>query len=293
METIKGFGHVLAFVKVAQNQSFSKAAKELATSKANLSKSIQQLESDLGQKLLNRSTRLVKLTAQGEKFFEICLDAVSSVESAKSSLKESTNQPRGLLRITAAGAFAEEYISPIAAELIQKFPQLKIEIAFSEKIINLVEENFDLGIRVGHLVDSTMIAKRIATRKEYICATPSYLKKSGIPKTPKDLKNHNCLVGNNDQWIFKEKSKQYSVKVKGNFISNNARALLKTSLCNLGLTRLPEVYVRPFLENKKLTQVLSNYMPEEVPIWAIYPSTKKKSINVSVFLQELERQIIH
>ncbi|EQC50192.1 LysR substrate-binding domain protein [Bacteriovorax sp. BSW11_IV] len=291
METIKGFGHTYVFVKVAQYLSYSKAAKELGVSKAHLSKSIQQLENEIGQKLLNRSTRLVKLTLEGEKFFETCLEAVSAIENAKNNIKESINYPQGLLRITAAGAFAEEYLTPVASSLLAKYPKLKIELSFSEKIVNLVEENFDMAIRVGHLVDSSMIAKRISTRKEYICATKKYLSKNGTPKTPNELKDHNCLAGNNGQWVFKEKTKQYSIKINGNFTSNNARALLNAALQNTGIVRLPEVYVRSYIDSKKLVPILTNYMTTEVPIWAIYPSTKKKSTNVAFFLEELEQSL--
>ncbi|MAF78317.1 MAG: LysR family transcriptional regulator [Halobacteriovoraceae bacterium] len=292
METMRSLGNTLAFVKVAQYLSYSKAANDLGVSKAYISKSIQQLESEVGQKLLNRTTRLVKLTREGEKFYETCLESINSIQNAKDNIKESIQFPQGLLRVTAAGAFAEEYITPVATRLLAKYPKLRVEVSLNERIVNLVEENFDLGIRVGHLYDSSMIAKRMATRREFVCATRKYLLDHGIPKSPKELKEHNCLTGNNNQWHFKERQKEYTIKVGGNFMSNNARVLLKASLSHIGIVKLPEAYVGPYLESGELVEVLGTYLSQEIPIWAIYPATKRKSTNVSFFLDELEKEVM-
>ncbi len=291
METIKSFGNTLAFVKVAQNLSYSKAAKELGVSKAYISKSIQQLEDEIGQKLLNRTTRLVKLTREGEKFFETCSESIRSIQNAKDGIKESVQIPQGLLRVTAAGAFAQEYITPAATRLLAKYPNLEIEVSLNERIVNLVEENFDLGIRVGHLYDSSMIAKRVATRREFVCATKKYLASHGTPKGPKELKEHNCLTGNNNQWHFRERQKEYTVKVAGNFKSNDARVLLKACLAHAGIVKLPEAYVGGLIESGELVEVLGSSLSQEIPIWAIYPPSKKKSSNVSFFLEELEKEL--
>ncbi len=287
METMRSIANTLAFVKVAEKLSYSKAANELGVSKAYISKSIQQLEDEVGQKLLNRSTRLVKLTREGEKFYEVCSDSINHILGAKDNLKKTVQTPRGLMRITAAGAFAEEYLTPVATRLMKKFPELSIEISLSEKIVHLVEENFDLGIRVGHLYDSSMIAKRIATRREFVCATRKYFSKNGVPKSPKELKEHNCLTGNNEQWHFKERQGEYTVKVSGRFKSNNARVLLRACLSHAGIVKLPEAYVGPLLERGELVSVLDSYMNQEIPIWAIYPPSKNKSVNVSYFIEEL------
>lgn len=288
METMRSLGNTLAFVKVAQKLSYSQAAKELGVSKSYLSKSIQQLEDEIGQKLLNRTTRLVKLTRDGENFYEVCAQSIHSIENAKDGIREAVQTPRGLLRITAAGAFAEEYITPTAISLLEKYPDLNIEVDLNERVVHLVEENFDLGIRVGHLYDSSMIAKRIATRREFVCATKRYLTEKGTPKTPKELREHNCLTGNNNRWPFKERQKEYTVKVEGSFKSNNARVLLKACMSHLGIVKLPAAYVGSLLESGELVEVLGAYLSQEIPIWAIYPPSKKRSLNVSFFLEELK-----
>lgn len=288
METIKGLGHSFIFIKVAQLSSYSKAARELNVSKAYISKSIQQLEEEVGQKLLNRTTRIVKLTHEGQKFYEVCSKSINAIEQAKDSLRASTLMPQGMLRITAAGAFAEEYITPVAARMLELYPNLKVEISLSEKVVNLVEENFDLGIRVGQLYDSSLIAKRIATRREYICATKKYFAEHGTPKSASELLDHNCLCGNNANWVFKDGPGQMSVRVKGNFKSNNARVLLKCALNGNGIVRLPETYVKKYIDQGELISVLESELNLEVPIWAIYPASKNRSINISFFLMQLK-----
>jgi DNA-binding transcriptional LysR family regulator len=285
MKTIKELSAILAFTKVANAQSYSKAAKELKVSKSHLSKLIQSLEDQLGQKLLNRSTRLVKLTLLGEEFYNTAKEAITSLEIAKTQLQDSSLSPHGLLRVSVAGAFGEEYIAPIAADLLKKHPHLSIELNFDEKVVSLVKENYDIAIRVGNLNDSTLIAKKIAQRKEYICATPEYLKIHGHPKHPEELKTHTCLITNNDTWQFKDKID--SVKVSGTFKSNNARATLNAGLCSLGKFKLPEIYIKKHLDSNKLESLLESFMTQEIPIWAIYPTRKNQSTNLRVFLEAI------
>lgn len=285
METIKELSSILAFTKVAAARSYSKAAKDLGVSKSHLSKLIQSLEDDIGQKLLNRSTRIVKLTIVGEEFYNISKNAIADLEIAKIKLQETSLSPHGILRISVAGAFGEEYITPISALLLKQYPHLNIELNFNEKFVNLVEENFDIAIRVGNLNDSTLIAKKISTRKEYICASPEYFKLKGRPETPEELKNYECLVGSNSYWEFKNNFG--SIKINGRFKSNNGRAILNATLEGLGISRLPEIYVKKYLDLKQLESVLDQYTSEEVPIWAIYPSKKNQSINVRVFLDAI------
>ncbi len=291
METIKNISNIVAFTNVARFESFSLAAKEMGVSKSHLSKSVASLENELGQKLFQRSTRIVKLTIEGEKFYDTCHEALKSVAIAKENILSASDKPQGLLRVTMAGVFAEEYIAPVAARLAKLYPNLTIELSFNEKLINLVKDNFDLGIRFGKLEDSTLIARKLATRKEYICGSKDYFQENAIPKHPKELKLHQCIIGNNDTWMFREKNEQFSVKVKGNYKSNNGRALLKGALHGAGLTRLPSVYVLDHLKSGELISVLDNFMLEEVPIWAIYPSKKNQSINVRIFIDEVIKNL--
>lgn len=289
METIKNIQAIMAFERVATHQSFSKAAKELAVSKAYLSKLVQALENELGQRLLNRSTRVVKLTHLGQVFYQTCHKSLHTIQSAKEEVLQSATRPKGKLRISLAGAFGEDYIAPFVAQFIKKYPEVNVELSFEEKIVDLVKEGFDLAIRVGHLQDSSLIAKKIATRKEYICATPTFLEENFKPESPQDLKRLNCITAL-DYWSFNIKGKLHSIQIKSNFKSNNGRALLKGTLSDLGITKLPGVYVKPYLKSGELVSLLEEYMDNEIPIWAITPSKKNMPVSAQVFLQEITHQ---
>lgn len=289
METINNLNSLNAFVLVAKHSSFSKAAQELNVSKAYLSKTVQSLEYELAHKLFHRTTRQVKLTREGEKFFEQCDEAIQKIKQAKSDLMQTQQSPKGMLRVTMAGAFGEKYITPLALELMNRYPDLQIELSFSERIVDLNKEDFDLAIRVGTLNDSKVKATKIAVRKEYICATREYLEKNGVPKKPEDLRSHQCLIASNEQWIFQDAKKQKSLKVSGKLKSNNGRVILMATLQGQGISKLPGVYVKEWIENGKLIPLLQEYLPHEVPIWAITPLSKKETLSTKYFLKELEK----
>lgn len=289
METINNLNSLSAFVEVAKHSSFSKAAQALLVSKAYLSKTVQSLENELGQKLFHRTTRQVKLTREGEKFFEHCDEALKKIKQAKEDLMQTQQSPRGTLRVTMAGAFGEKFITPLALELMKKYPELHVELSFSERIVDLEQEDFDLAIRVGALHDSKVRAIKIAVRKEYICATKEYLDKFGVPKKPEDLRFHQCLLASSEQWIFQDAKKQKPFKVSGRFKSNNGRALLMATLQGHGISKLPGVYVKEWIEKGVLIPLMQEYLPHEIPIWAILPLHKKEALSTKYFLKELEQ----
>lgn len=289
METVKNLQTILAFVQVAGLKSFSAAAKELGVSKAFVSKQVQKLEDELGQRLLNRSTRMVELTHAGGKFYEACSASLYNISKAQEEILQNADSPHGKLKISLAGAFGEDYIAPFLASFIKKYPRIQVELHFEEKLVDLVKESYDIAIRVGTLKDSSLIARKIAIRKEYICATPSYLNLHGIPKTPEDLKAHNCITPK-DNWNLFLNEKLVPFRVNSNFKSNNGRSMMKATLADLGICMLPGVYVRPYIESGQLTSLLESFTPKEVPIWALTPSRKNMPLSVKAFLEEVASQ---
>lgn len=289
METIKNLQAIVAFENVAKLQSFSLAAKELGVSKAHVSKLVQQLEDQLGQRLLNRSTRMVKLTHIGEKFYEACAASLTNISKAQEEIIQSADAPHGKLRISLAGAFGEDYVAPFIAQFVKRYPRVQVELSFEEKLVDLVKESYDIAIRVGYLKDSSLIAKRIATRKEYICATPAFLKTHGSPKHPDELKKFNCITPK-EQWNLFSEGRIQSFPVNSNFKSNNGRSILKATLADLGICLLPGVYVKPYLDNGQLVSLLENYTTSEIPIWALTPSRKNMPLSVKTFLEEIMHQ---
>lgn len=288
METIKNFQSLVAFEKVAKHQSYSQAAKELGVSKAHVSKLVQKLEDQLGQRLLNRSTRVVTLTDIGEKFYKTCSTSFYHILKSQSEIQQNAGSPQGKLKISVAGVFGEEYIAPFVFSFIKKYPQVRIELVFEERMVDLLRDSYDFAVRVGRLSDSSLISKKVASRKEYICATPHYLKLNGTPKSPEDLAHHNCLSPKGS-WSLKIKDKAQQFPVEGNYNSNNGRSLLRATLDGLGICCLPGEYVKPHLEDGSLVSVMESFLPEEIPIWLLTPSKKNISPAVKAFLKDIDQ----
>jgi DNA-binding transcriptional LysR family regulator len=291
METIKTLSALSVFQKVAHHQSFSKAADELSVSKAHVSKLIQSLERDYGEALFYRSTRKVSLTVAGDSLLRQCLGPLTELAGISENIKRTRQTPKGSLRVTVAGAFGEEIIAPLIFELIALYPELKIELAFSTRNVDLIDDSFDIAIRVGELSNSKLIGRKISTRKEYLCASKAYLNKFGVPASPQELSDHQCLIGATDTWSILEKNQIKRVKLSGRFKSDNARVLVKAAMAGLGIVKLPDVYVDKYLSSGKLVSVLEKFMPSEIPIWALSHSKKIDSINVKVFLEMLEKKL--
>lgn len=291
METIKWIQGVLVFVKISELGSFSLAAKKLGVSKSHVSKTIQQLEKDLGISLFSRSTKTIQLTSIGELFLENCKVSLENLEEAKKDIIGQSETPRGKLRISLAGIFGENFVAPVAINLAKKYPELDIELSFDNRIVDLIKEKFDIAIRYGHLPSSSLMAQKIASRREYICASPTYLKKHDTIKRPEDLKLHNCL-SESGSWSFRRKGTKFSIDIKGNFFSNNPRVLLKSAMDGLGIVRLPGSYVHPEFKSGLLVPILETYSDMQTDIWAVTPTKKKMNVNVDLFLKELKISLL-
>lgn len=288
METIKWVQGIVAFVKVAETSSFSRAADTLGVSKSHISKAISQLEEDLKTSLFSRSTRKIQLTSRGEQFLKECRQSLEALEAAKKDVISNAETPRGLLRVTLAGIFGENYIAPVVMELVKKYPELKIELDFNSRIVDIIDEKFDVAIRFGHLQDSSLIAQKIASRREFVCASRSYLSTHPI-HVPKDLTKANCLGGR--VWSFKKNGKSILVSVNGNLKTNNPRVLLKAALSGLGVIRLPGSYVFADINKGKLIPILEDYNLGSMDIWAVTPSRNEQNINVKTFIGAIQKAL--
>lgn len=271
METING---LIEFIYVAENNGFSAAAKALKVSKSHVSKQVTKLERDLQVRLLNRTTRKMTLTDAGKILYEKSRPIFSELDQVFAEITQTQIEPAGIIRVSVAGAFAEEYLSKIFSSFLKKYKKIQLEISFSERSVDLIEEGIDLAIRYGNLKDSSLISKKIAKRREFICASPEYISEFGKPKTPRDLIKHNCLIGFSDQWNFKINNKRQSIKVKGPWKSNNGRALTTAVKDGLGIAKLPGEYVFDAIKKGELVNLLEKYTENEQDIWVIYPNKK-------------------
>lgn len=277
----------LEFLAVAQYGSFSKAADHLGLSKSHISKQVRELEEAFAIRLLNRTTRKVTLTEAGRLLFDRTRTIFDGAETARREILNMQAEPSGEIRISAAGVIGEEYISPFVAEFVKRYPRLKAHLNFSDRYVDLIGENYDLAIRVGNLQDSSLVAKRLVDRKEFVCASPSYLEKHGRPQRPKDLLKHNCLTFSQDPWVLEGRGGVHKLKVQGNFRSNNGRSLLNAALKGLGIIRLPGVYVNKLIAKGDLVPLLNEYNTKGTTIWIVYPEKRHLSTKVRVFVDAL------
>ena len=276
-----------AFVRVVQHGSFSRAAEEMGVSRSHISRQITRLEDRLDAQLLLRTTRTVSPTEVGNAFYLRCREIVGSLEDAEQAVVDLQERPRGILRITVAGAFGEDFVAPAAVSFMQQHPDLAVEIDLSNRLIDLISEGYDLAIRAGTLQDSSLIARRIGNRRLLTCASPEYLARSGTPPSIHALANHNCLVGTLHTWRFRENQRNFDLPVTGNWRSNSGRALSHAATAGLGLVQLPSFYLEEHIRSGALLTVLEDYNPTDTGVWAVYPHNRHLSAKVRLFVNHL------
>lgn len=274
------------FAKIVETGSFSAAARQLRLSQAAASKHVQVLEEWLGARLLNRTTRRLSLTDFGFGFHQRCLRILEDVDEARQAGGEWRSVPKGALRVTAPAAFSR-HLEPMLADFFRRYPEVTLELELADRRVDLVEEGYDVAIRVGYLPDSTLIARLLATSPYFVCAAPAYLSRHGVPRHPLDLLHHNCLQfahHTHGQWKFADREGEINVPVKGTLIANNADLLLDAMLDGQGIMLAPGFHVGRDLSAGRLMPLLQTYMRAESVIHAVYPRTRHLSAKVRCFI---------
>ena len=279
------------FARVVEMKSFSQAARRLGLSKSVISKQMTQLEKSVGARLLNRTTRAMSLTEAGAVFYEHCVRIVEELEAAKAAVGHLHTEPRGLLRLSASVAFGTMHIAPALADFLALHPQVRIDMEIKDRFVDLADEGFDLAIRITQEPAPNLVARRLATVRRRICATPAYFKRHGIPRTPADLERHNCLTYTHfnpqDPWRLRGPKGDVSVAASGNLRLNDDEALSEAVLRGLGIALLPTFIVGKDLQAGRLRAVLSDYVPLERHIYAVYLPTRHVSPKVRAFIDFL------
>jgi len=278
---------VEAFIAVVRFGSFAAAARELQVSNSHVSRLVSQLEQQLGTQLLYRTTRQIRLTDAGQLYYDSCRHLFDGLREAESLLQHHQGQPTGLLKITAATTFGDRYIAPLVNDFQLLYPQLKVQMYFSNRQVELIEEGFDLAIRMGVMRESTLIAKRLCDRREYIVGSPTYLARVSAPQTLTDLERHNCLVGTRGYWLLSDGGQRKDLQVRGNWQANSGPALLDAALKGLGLAQLPDYYVDEFLAEGRLVKVLDDYRFNDAGVWVVYPQQRHLAPKVRLFIDFL------
>ncbi len=280
------------FVRVVETGNFSAMARALKLTPSAVSKLIGRLEDRLGARLLNRTTRRVSLTEEGRTFYQHCTPILTAIEEAEQAVTEFHGEPRGLLKVNASTAFAQYHIEPLIPDFLARYPELRVQMTLSESIVNMIEDEVDVAVRIGQLPDSSLIARKLGSARRMVVGAPSYLEKYGVPLTPDDLKDHNCLTLSTattfNQWEFKGLDRPRRIEVGGNFETNNAVALLHAAIAGIGLIRVGNFTVSESLRDGQLVPVLGDFeTTTETNIYAVYPHHRHVSAKVRAFVDLL------
>lgn len=276
------------FVNVVDAGSFTGAAEALGVSKSHVSRQISALEDRLGARLLNRTTRKVILTDIGRVFHERCTRILEELEDAEAAVTSLQTSPRGRLRMSVPMSFGVRYIAPYLADFMAQYPELEVEVDFSDRRVDLVDDGYDLAIRIGRLADSSLIARKLAPTLQVVCASPGYLEEHGEPHTPEDLKQHQCLLytydtGGLQTWRLEGPGGEVVVHVKGRVVANNGDALVAAAEAGLGVLQIPDFLAASALRQGSLRQILPQWA-SSAAVWAVYPHSRHLSAKVRVFV---------
>lgn len=267
MESFEG---IIEFVAVAESHGFSSAARQLGCSTSHISRQVARLEERLGCALLARSTRQVNLTENGTAYYHQCKELVIGLQQANEQVNQQQLQLSGTLRVSAAGGFAEHFVAPALMTFAQQHPLLTVEIDFNSRMVNFVEDEIDFAVRYGELADSSLIARKLISRPMMAVASPEYLIRYGKPTHPNQLKNHCCIISNNDHWLFSIDGNQKSIRVRGRWRSNNANVVAKACEQGLGIAYMPKSTFNDGIKCNQLVPILEPFWGKGASSWIVY-----------------------
>ncbi len=285
------------FVHVVEKGSFSEAARFLGVTPSSISRQISQLEAELGVRLFHRTTRKQSLTEAGETYLTHARRIVGDLDDAKRAVNRLAERPTGRLHVSAEADFALAFIEPVLPEFLDRYPDIQLRLSMSAAMVDLVESGIDVAIRMGHLDDSDYVARKIATSRSVICASPDYLKRYGAPANPGELATHNCLsfrtAPGRNIWRFQSTDGPKEVAIAGRLNVNSLVFLRNAALADLGVIMAPSWIVGEEIERDRLVRLLSDFPldPPSTPIHAVFSSNRRLAPKVRVFVDYLAERI--
>jgi DNA-binding transcriptional LysR family regulator len=286
-----------AFVRALEGGSFSAAAKELGIGQPAVSKRIALLESEFGTQLFLRTTRKLRPTPEALRIYELARQILDNFDMARASVEEVSPRPTGTLRVSVPSSFGRRYMMPVIAEYIRNYPEVRLDIRFSERFVNLVEEGIELALRIGKLEASTLVARRLGTIRRFLVATPTYLHGRPLPRTPEDLAAHHCIVYSrlpvSSEWTFESEHGRHVASIKGPLLIDDADAMEEAVLNHLGIAILPEWNAAAGIQSGQLENILSEYSIAALPLHAVYPEMQWMSLRARSFLDLLVKRADH
>ncbi|MCH7293280.1 LysR family transcriptional regulator [Acinetobacter sp. ANC 3926] len=294
-------GTISIFVTVVEAGSFSNAAEQLHLTRSAISKSIARLEERLKVTLFKRTTRTLSLTAEGALFYEHSQRALTEINTAETLLDQGRINATGLLRISAPVLFGQLYVTPLMMEFAQQHPDLQIELSFNDRTVDLIEDGFDLAIRIGTLPDSNhLVARKLGDHRMLLCATPAYIQRSGAVNSLDDLQQHTTIAypysGHLQKWHLQDEKKQvYSINPKAKLLLNDMQAIKNMVLLHHGIAWLPDWLIHKELHEGSLLQVLANFSSVDFPIHVVWPALPymplKTRLAIDQFVVQLPQQL--
>lgn len=291
------FNEMSVFARVVATGSLSSAARELGLSPAMVSRRLAALEARLGVRLVNRTTRSLHLTDEGATYYESCSRVLAEIEHANASVSAGRQEPQGTLRVALPAAFGNQYVAPLVPQFAARYPAVQLFLSLSDRTINLVEDGFDLAIRIAALEDSSLAARKLAPNRRVLCASPEYLRRHGPPSVPADLAQHNCLLASDfgTAWEYKDpEGRPGSVRVSGRYVCDNWEVLREWALAGLGIALKSTWDVRRHLASGALLPILPGYsFDSDVAIYAVYPHRRHLPAKTRAFIDFLADSFGH
>jgi DNA-binding transcriptional LysR family regulator len=292
---IRDLDALRTFVAIATLGSFAQAAEKHGVSRAIASKRVADLEAELGVKLINRTTRSLSLTEAGRKLFAAADGIFGMLENVVEDIRSGAATPRGVLRVSAPMSFGVRHLSGMVDSFLQENPEITVELTLDDRVVNLVEEGFDVAIRIRALADSSLTARRLATARMALCAAPSYLARRGAPRHPRDLAQHDCLVydymARQGVWCFTRDGEAEDVRVGGRLNGNNGDVLLQAAVDGLGVVMTPTFIAHEAIRSGALVLLLPEWRAVEPGLYAVMPPGRVDALKVRAFVEHLARAI--
>jgi LysR family transcriptional activator of dmlA len=281
------------FVKLVKHGSLSALARDIGVTPPAVSARLAQMERRLGVRLLNRTTRRLSMTHEGEQYLTTGSKLLSALQELDRTISSSRATPKGLLRVNATFGFGRRHIAPAIAAFHRQYPDVEVQLELTDRPLNLAETAFDVGVRFGEIPDSRLIARKVATNRRMVCASPIYVRAKGEPVTPRDLQRHQCIVlRENDTaygtWHFSKGKRHETVKVHGVLSSNDGEATLVWALDGQGILMRSEWDATTYLQSGRLKQLLPDWSLPPADIYAVYPERLNLTAKVTAFVEFLE-----
>lgn len=279
---------VAVFVGVINAGSFTAAARVLGHSTSYVSKEISRLEKRLGSRLLNRTTRTISLTDAGRAYYERCSQIVIDAENAQRSISQLQDTPRGLLRINAPGSFGSKHLLDVLAQFMHRYPEVKLEVEFNDRLIDVVAEGYDVVIRVGEIKDTNLVARKFTSSRAVVVASPDYIKRKGCPKLVEDLIQHDCIAYSllpvPTQWDFYKDGVRSSVTVNPRALCNSSAIEVAMVVQGIGITRVPLFTCEEEVARGELQIIMDDYDEVKFDVFAVYPHRQYLTAKVRAFV---------